>query len=33
MSKLGKTPKQIREGVIRGDFKNIDLQKMGGPLA
>jgi hypothetical protein len=33
MTKLGKTPKQIREGVIRGDFKNIDLQKMGGPLA
>jgi hypothetical protein len=33
MTKLGKTPKQIREGVIRGDYKSIDLQKMGGPLA
>lgn len=26
-TKLKKTPKQIREGVIRGDWQNIDLQK------
>jgi len=33
MTKKGKTAKQIREGVMRGEYKNIDLHTMNGPLA
>ena len=29
MSKKGATPKQIRAGIMRGDFQSIDLQKVG----
>ena len=32
MTKKGKTAKQIREGVMRGDYKSIDLNAMNGPL-
>src|SRR6266850_1970524 len=28
MTKQGKTPKQIRAGIMRGDFHSIDLQKV-----
>ncbi len=27
MTKLGKTPKEIRAGIMKGDFQSIDLQK------
>ncbi|HVW76767.1 MAG TPA: CYCXC family (seleno)protein [Alloacidobacterium sp.] len=30
MTKLGKTPKEIREGVERGDYQSIDLEQLGG---
>lgn len=33
MTKKGKTVKEIREGITRGDYKNIDLRTMNGPLA
>ena len=33
MTKKGKSVKEIREGIIRGDFKTIDLKAMNGPLA
>ena len=33
MTKKGKTAKEIREGVMRGDYKTIDLRTMNGPLA
>jgi hypothetical protein len=33
MAKKGKSAKQIREGVMRGDYKSIELQAMNGPLA
>lgn len=33
MTKLGKTPKQIREGVMKGEYKTIDLHQMDGPIA
>jgi hypothetical protein len=33
MTKKGKTAKQIREGIMRGDYKTIDLNAMNGPLA
>jgi hypothetical protein len=33
MTKKGKSAKQIREGVMRGDYKSIELQAMNGPLA
>src|SRR5579859_3479470 len=33
MTKKGKTAKQIREGIMRGDYKTIDLRQMNGPLA
>jgi hypothetical protein len=33
MTKKGKSAKEIREGIMRGDFKTIDLQTMNGPLA
>jgi hypothetical protein len=33
MTKQGKTAKQIREGVMKGEYKNIDLRSMNGPLA
>ncbi|HEX3986845.1 MAG TPA: CYCXC family (seleno)protein [Acidobacteriaceae bacterium] len=29
MTKLGKTPKQIRQGIERGDYKSIDLDALG----
>jgi len=32
MTKKGKTAKQIREGIMRGDYKTIDLNTMNGPL-
>ncbi|MBV9146973.1 MAG: hypothetical protein JO065_13730 [Acidobacteria bacterium] len=32
MSKKGKSVKEIRAGIMRGDFKNIDLKTMNGPL-
>ena len=32
MTKQGKTAKQIREGIMRGDYKTIDLRSMNGPL-
>jgi len=32
MTKKGKTAKQIREGIMRGDYKAIDLNTMNGPL-
>jgi hypothetical protein len=33
MTKKGKTAKQIREGVMKGEYKSIDLNAMYGPLA
>ena len=33
MTKKGKTAKQIREGIMKGEYKSIDLQTMNGPLA
>ena len=33
MTKRGKTAKQIREGIMRGEYKSIDLRTMNGPLA
>jgi hypothetical protein len=33
MTKQGKTAKQIREGIMRGEYKSIDLRTMNGPLA
>ena len=33
MTKKGKTVKQIREGIMKGEYKNIDLKSMDGPLA
>jgi hypothetical protein len=30
MTKLGKTPKQIREGIERKDYESIDLDALGG---
>jgi hypothetical protein len=33
MTKKGKTAKQIREGVMKGEYKSIDLNAMNGPLA
>jgi len=32
MTKKGKTATQIREGIMRGDYKTIDLRTMNGPL-
>jgi hypothetical protein len=32
MTKKGKTAQQIREGIMRGEYKTIDLQSMNGPL-
>ena len=32
MTKKGKTAKQIREGIMHGDYKSIDLRAMNGPL-
>ena len=29
MTKKGATPKQIRAGIMRGDFQSIDIQKSG----
>jgi Protein of unknown function with PCYCGC motif len=29
MTKLGKTPQQIRQGIERGDYKSIDLDALG----
>ena len=33
MTKRGKTVKQIREGITRGEYKSIDLSSMNAPLA
>jgi hypothetical protein len=33
MTRKGKTVKEIREGIVHGDYKNIDLRTMNGPLA
>ncbi|HEU5232909.1 MAG TPA: CYCXC family (seleno)protein [Terriglobales bacterium] len=33
MTKKGKTAKQIREGIIKGEYKSIDLNSLNGPLA
>jgi hypothetical protein len=33
MTKKGKTVKQIREGVMKGEYKSIDLRTLNGPLA
>ena len=33
MTKKGKTAKQIREGVMKGEYKSIDLNSLNGPLA
>ena len=33
MRKQRKTVEQIREGIMRGDYKSISLQDMNGPLA
>ncbi|HJX01515.1 MAG TPA: CYCXC family (seleno)protein [Terriglobales bacterium] len=33
MTKKGRTVKQIREGIERGDYKTINLQTMNRPLA
>ncbi len=30
MTKLGKTPKEIREGIERKDYESIDLEKLSG---
>lgn len=32
MTKKGKTVKEIRAGVMRGDYKSIDLKALNGPL-
>jgi uncharacterized protein with PCYCGC motif len=32
MTKKGKTAKQIREGIMRGEYKSVDLRAMNGPL-
>jgi hypothetical protein len=32
MTKKGKTAKQIREGIMHGGYKTIDLNTMNGPL-
>lgn len=32
MTRKGKTAKQIREGIMHGDYKTIDLNTMNGPL-
>src|ERR1051326_6655898 len=32
MTKKGKTVKQIRAGIMRGEYKNIDLRSMNAPL-
>jgi hypothetical protein len=29
MTKKGKTPKEIRAGIMKGDYQSIDLQKVG----
>lgn len=33
MTQKGKSIKEIREGIMRGDFKTIDLKTLNGPLA
>lgn len=33
MTKKGKTAKQIREGIMKGEYKSIDLNSLNGPLA
>lgn len=33
MTKKGKSVKEIREGIMHGDYKTIDLRTMNGPLA
>src|SRR5690348_15610579 len=33
MTRKGKTTKQIRDGVMKGEYKSIDLNSMNGPLA
>jgi Protein of unknown function with PCYCGC motif len=33
MTRKGKTAKQIREGVMKGEYKTIDLNTLNGPLA
>lgn len=33
MTKKGKSVTEIREGIMRGDYKSIDLKTMNGPLA
>src|SRR5215472_963877 len=33
MTRKGKTVKEIREGIMHGDYKNIDLRTLNGPLA
>ena len=33
MTKKGKTAKQIREGIMKGEYKTIDLNSLIGPLA
>lgn len=33
MTKKGKTAKQIREGIMKGEYKTIDLNSLNGPLA
>ncbi|HKR84488.1 MAG TPA: CYCXC family (seleno)protein [Terriglobales bacterium] len=33
MTKKGKTAKEIREGIMKGEYKSIDLNSLNGPLA
>ena len=33
MTRKGKTTKQIRDGIMKGEYKSIDLNSMNGPLA
>jgi len=33
MTKKGKTVKEIREGIMRGEYKSIDLQSVTAPIA
>jgi len=33
MTRKGKTVTQIREGIMRGEYKTIDLRQLNGPLA
>ena len=33
MTKKGKTAKEIRDDIMRGEYKTIDLRAMNGPLA